>query len=417
MASVAFPAYVLGHDPTKRLIVVSYGSELAVKHANDCRAIISSPRYKSVFPALQVSRTKNTEQEIATTRGGFRLAASVGGALTGRGGDIIIIDDPIKPADALYANGREQLNSWYINTLLSRLDDKREGAIIIVMQRLHDDDLCGFVLKRAKDWTVLDLAAIAFEDKRIQIGAGRYWDRCAGDVLHPERESGADLDKISGEIGADVFAAQYQQRPIEPLGVVIKRDSVQYYEALPVPTKSHYILQSWDIATTANPTSDYSCCVTLLIDERKNYYVMDVLRERLLYHELKAGVISQREKYKPNTILIEEVGLGRKLVKDLKAAGVPVVGIIPEGEKAIRVAVQVEKFDNAQVFFPKSATWLTGFEDEIFAFPNGPHDDQIDALTQALAYERPADPFSDAALKGWENFVSALQFQQMFGGF
>jgi hypothetical protein len=153
MASVAFPAYVLGNDPTKRLIMVSYGTELAIKHANDCRAIISSSRYKSVFPGLQISRNKNTEQEIATTRGGFRLAASVEGALTGRGGDIIIIDDPIKPSEAIYANRRDQLAGWYINTLLSRLDDKQEGAIVIVMQRLHEDDLCGFVLKRSKDWT------------------------------------------------------------------------------------------------------------------------------------------------------------------------------------------------------------------------------------------------------------------------
>ena len=144
MASVAFPAFLLGHDPTKRVIVVSYGSDLAVKLANDCRAIINSPRYKSIFPGLQISRSKNTESEIVTSRGGFRLAASVDGSLTGRGGDVIVIDDPLKPSDAFSDAKREHVNEWFKNTLYSRLDDKQKGAIIIVMQRLHDDDLCGF---------------------------------------------------------------------------------------------------------------------------------------------------------------------------------------------------------------------------------------------------------------------------------
>jgi hypothetical protein len=144
VTSVAFPAWVLGHDPTTRLIVASYGSDLAVKLANDCRTVINSPRYKSIFPGLQISRMKNTESEIATTRGGFRLATSIDGSLTGRGGHIMIIDDPLKPSDASSDPKREHVNAWFKNTLYSRLDDKQKGAIIIVMQRLHDDDLCGF---------------------------------------------------------------------------------------------------------------------------------------------------------------------------------------------------------------------------------------------------------------------------------
>jgi hypothetical protein len=143
VTSVAFPAFVLGHDPTKRLIVVSYSSDLAVKFANDCRTIINSPRYKSIFPGLQISRIKNTEFEIVTTGGGFRLATSVDGSLTGRGGHIIIVDDPIKPSDASSDTKCNHVNTWFKNTLYSRLDDKKTGAIIIVMHRLRYDDLCG----------------------------------------------------------------------------------------------------------------------------------------------------------------------------------------------------------------------------------------------------------------------------------
>lgn len=147
VTSVAFPAFVLGHDPTRRLIVASYGSELAVKHANDFRVILNSAGLKSMFPGTRISPKKNTESEVVTTRGGYRLATSVDGTLTGRGGDIIIVDDPLKPSDALSDSKREHVNEWYRNTLLTRLDDKVNGAIVIVMQRLHVDDLCGTLLK------------------------------------------------------------------------------------------------------------------------------------------------------------------------------------------------------------------------------------------------------------------------------
>ena len=130
ICSVAFPAFVLGHDPRKRLIVASYGADLATKLGNDCRAILQSPWYRSVFPGTRISRIKNTESEVMTTRHGFRLATSVGGTLTGRGGDFVIIDDPLKPQDAYSDSARQSANDWFDSTLLSRLDDKLNGAII-----------------------------------------------------------------------------------------------------------------------------------------------------------------------------------------------------------------------------------------------------------------------------------------------
>jgi predicted phage terminase large subunit-like protein len=154
----------------------------------------------------------------------------------------------------------------------------------------------------------------------------------------------------------------------------------------------------------------------LLLDDRGKYYVVDVLRDRLLYPELKARAISQAKKHKPDTILVEEAGLlARTLIKDLKAAGLPAVGVIPEGDKLTRVSIQLEKFTNGQVLFPREAPWLVDFENELLAFPNGRYDDQVDALIQALAYKRPISLFDDAALKGWENFANALWLQQMRG--
>ena len=388
MASVAFPAFLLGHDPTKRVIVASYGSDLAVKLANDFRTIINSPRYKSIFPGLQISRLKNTESEIVTTRGGFRLATSVDGSLTGRGGDIIIIDDPLKPSDASSNTKRDHVIEWFKNTLYSRLDDKQTGAIIIVMQRLHQDDLCGFLTKNGGDWVVLNLPAIALKDEQISIGDGRVHERHAGDVLHPDRELETDLDHIRLELGGEIFAAQYQQCPLQPMGVMIKRDTIQRYDYLPIRTKSHYVIQSWDTAIKVEANNDYSVCVTVLVDERDNFYLVDVVRDRLLYPELKAQAIALAQKHKPDQILIEEVGLGRPLAKELGAAGLPADGVVPEMDKLTRFSIELEKIAKGQVFLPTAAPWLADFENEFLVFPHSPYDDQVDAFVQALAHKR-----------------------------
>jgi predicted phage terminase large subunit-like protein len=394
MASVAFPAFLLGHDPTKRVIVASYSSDLAVNLANNCRAILNSPRYKSIWPALQISRVKNTETEIVTSRGGCRLAVSIDGSVTGRGADVIIIDDPLKPSDASSDAKRDHVNEWYRNTLLSRLDDKQKGVIIIVMQRLHEDDLCGFVLKNSKDWTVLDLSAIARKDVQIQIGDTRFHHRKVGDVLHPERESKADLDKIRSELGEGNFAAQYQQCPSEPVGRMIKQEYIRRYPWPPLRDRSHYVIQSWDTAIGADGNHDYSVCATVQVErgeDQPRYYVVDIVRARLFYPELKALAIAQAKKHKPNAILVEKAGISEALIK---AIGSQAVEVEPKGSKLMRVSLQLEKFVNGQVFFPKQASWLADLETELYAFPNGRYDDQIDALVQALAYNCPGFAFT-----------------------
>src|ERR1700733_8897623 len=144
--SVAFPAFILGHDPTAQIICASYGQDLANKHAMDCRTIMNSSWYQRLFPHTRLSSQRQALQELITTRQGFRLSTSVGGVLTGRGADYIMIDDPLKPDEALSETQRNAVNNWYDHTLYSRLNDKRTGRIIIVMQRLHEDDLVGHVL-------------------------------------------------------------------------------------------------------------------------------------------------------------------------------------------------------------------------------------------------------------------------------
>jgi hypothetical protein len=173
-ASVALPAWVLGQDPTRRIICVSYAQDLSVKHANDCRTVMNSDWYRRAFPGTKLDSSKNTESEIMTTKRGLRLATSVGGTLTGRGGNFIIIDDPIKPADAMSEAARARVIEWFGSTLLSRLDDKENDAIVLVMQRLHEGDLAGELLKQG-GWEHLRLPAIAELEECIEIAHAADW--------------------------------------------------------------------------------------------------------------------------------------------------------------------------------------------------------------------------------------------------
>jgi hypothetical protein len=185
-ASVALPAFMLGHDPTRKIICASYAGELAVAHANSFRTIVNARWYQDLFPGMRVDSRKDTETEVRSTLGGFRLTTTVGGSLTGRGGSLIIIDDPIKAADAHSEAARTRYNTWFDETVQSRLDNKKTDAIIIVI-RLHVDDLAGHVLK-AGGWTHLDLPAISEHLQEVRLGPDRFHVRPVDDVLHPERE-------------------------------------------------------------------------------------------------------------------------------------------------------------------------------------------------------------------------------------
>jgi predicted phage terminase large subunit-like protein len=410
MCSVAFPAFVLGHDPAKRLIVASYSADLAIKHGNDFRAVINSAEYHAIFPGMRISAMKNTQTEVVTTLNGFRLAISVDGALTGRGGDIIIIDEPIAAlAATLSQKSREHVVDWYFNTLLSRLDDKQNGAIVLVMQRLHEDDLAGVLLRGSDEWTVLSLPAIAEQDEQIPIGDGQVHVRHAGDVLHPEREPREALESLRAQ-HAEIFAAQYQQQPVAPGGAMIKRAWVRRYDQLP---KSGQIIQSWDVANKQGEENDYSVCTTWRVHENK-YYLIDVLRGRFDFPTLRAKVSEHAKLHKAAQILIEDAGVGTALIQELKTAHFSVIAVKPEYDKKIRMAIQSAKFESGQVSFPKEAPWLVDLEAELFAFPSGRHDDQVDSVSQALGHKSPSY-WTKASLEGYSNLINAFYQDAIFG--
>ena len=228
---------------------------------------------------------RSLENEVSTTARGFRKATSVYGTLTGLGGDIFIIDDPLKPVDAQSEAQRNGLNQWVSNTLMSRLDSKERGVVIVVMQRVHLNDLSGYLIESG-DWTVLSLPAIAEQDEVIAIGEDQFHRRRAGEALHPEFESLASLQKLQRQIGSDVFAAQYQQCPVPPGGAMIRREWPRYYDHLPERTYRTEVIQSWDTAAKDGAQNDWSVCTTwMIIDD--HYYLIDLTRGRYEYPRLK----------------------------------------------------------------------------------------------------------------------------------
>jgi predicted phage terminase large subunit-like protein len=393
-ASVALPAFALGCDPTSRIVCVSYSEALARKHANDCRAVIRSNFYREAFPDTRISPLKDTETEFMTTRRGSRLTTSVGGTLTGRGGNLVIIDDPLKPQDAHSESARDSLKQWYSNTLLSRLDHKSEGSIIIVMQRLHPDDLVGHVLEQG-GWTHLSLPAIAEEESVIVLSDRRTHKRIIGDLLHPERESQADLNELRAAMGSMEFSAQYQQAPVPVGGNLIKWSWFKTYAKPPTPQPGDKLIASWDTAMSSTQLADYSACVVVLV-RKETIFILDVVRARLEYPELRRAVILHHQRWRKAThnyaLIIEKKGAGLSLIQDLKRDHIHAIGIDAVGDKILRMSAQTAPIEAGAVHLPAHAPWLDEFKKEILSFPVGKNDDQVDALSQALARAFAAGP-------------------------
>lgn len=384
IATVAFPAFVLGHDPHRRIIALSYGADLSLKHSADFRAIVESHWYRHVFPKVKFTRL--TDGDIQMSKRGSRKATSVNAALTGFGGDLFIIDDPQKPQDAQSDLQRNQLNHWFSNTLMSRLDNKETSAIVVVMQRVHMHDLAGY-LQESGSWFVLNLAAIAEADEIVRIGERRRYERKAGEALHPERESIETLERLRQELGPDVFAAQYQQRPVPAGGQLIKRDWLQYYDQLPERDYAVTVIQSWDTAAKDGPNNNWSVCTTWLL-HNKHYYLLDVSRGRYDYPRLRATALALAERWEPDVVLIEDASIGSALAQELTEELSVRVSLVPvEHNKIARLFVQQGKFSAGRVLFPHGASFLQDLEMELLTFPQSRTDDQVDSLTQALAYD------------------------------
>jgi predicted phage terminase large subunit-like protein len=385
-ASIALTAWLLGHDPTSQIICVSYAQDFADKLASDCRTLMFSPWYARLFPNPRLASSRPALHELKTTAGGVRMATSVGGVLMGRGANYIIIDDPSKADEALSEALRNAVNSWYDHTLISRLNNKKTGRIVLVMQRLHENDLTGHVQTQGP-WKIVRFPAIAEEDEAFSfqtVFGMQTHVRKVGEALHPEREPLETLAQIRQVQGEYHFAAQYQQSPAPLGGGMIKVDWFNTYSQANVPAEFDMTLQSWDTANKPGELNDFSVCTTWGIKEKK-LFLLHVLRKRLNYPDLKRAVMEQAEAFSPQTILIEDKASGTQLIQDLIAERVYTVKAYESKlDKSMRLYSVSNVIENGLVYLPEKASWLVEYLHEISIFPNGKFDDMVDSTSQAL---------------------------------
>jgi predicted phage terminase large subunit-like protein len=386
LGSIAFPAWLLGQDPSATIICVSYAQELSDKLARDTRTLMMSPFYRRVFPETRLASAKPALQELITTRQGYRLATSVGGVLTGRGANTIIIDDPIKPLDAKSESQREMANDWYDHTLYSRLDDKLHGAIVLIMQRLHEDDLTGHVLEHGS-WEHVRFPAIAEEDEEHHYrtpSGPMVFRRRKGDLLLPEREPQHILDAQKRAMGSYDFAGQYQQSPAPQGGELVKAEWFKRYTKADKPEHFDRVVQSWDTANKATELSDFSVCTTWGIKDKQNY-LLHVFRKRLEFPDLKREVRHHQVLFSAGVVLIEDKASGTQLIQELNRDGLSAVTRYkPEADKVMRMHAQTAAIEDGRVLLPKEAPWLDDYLHELMLFPRGKYDDQVDSTSQFL---------------------------------
>jgi predicted phage terminase large subunit-like protein len=383
--TVAYSAWVLGHDPSRKVMCVSYSRELTRKHAMDFRTIIEAPWYRELFPAFRIQPGGRRDTEIITTARGGRFASSVGGSVLGRGADLIIVDDPIKGQDAFSEAERRRVKEFYDNVLYTRLNDKTRGAIIIVMQRLHEDDLVGHVLGK-EEWDVVSIPAIEIEDKAYPLSDDPedvYW-RDRGELLQAEREPPEVLEYLRRTLGSLSFSAQYQQQPLPQEGNFIKREWIRYYDVVPSPLD--LVVVSWDTASTLEESGDYSVG-TVWGTRGNDIYLLEVIRGRFEVPDLRRLILETHRTWQTSATLIEDTGVGRAIGQELRRSQAlrPLMHR-PQYDKRARMLAQSPTFERGDVLLPREAQWLAPYLQELLAFPTARHDDQVDSTAQALEW-------------------------------
>jgi predicted phage terminase large subunit-like protein len=410
VASIAFVAWLLGHDPAKQILAISYAQDLSDKLARDCRALMTSPFYQSLFDT-RLSPDRNAVAEFETTQGGYRLSTSVGGVVTGRGADVIVVDDPMKADDALSEIRRQTVNAWYDNTLRSRLNRQEQGAIVVIMQRLHADDLVAH-LQETETWDVVSFPAIAEKDEHYDLTTPygrRLIHRRTGEILHPALLSASTLESLRRSMTEYNFAAQYQQDPQPPSGLIVRREWLKFYSEKEKPDSFDQIVQSWDTASKVTELSDYSVCTTWGV-KGQHMYLLDVFRRKLEFPELKRMVRELATLWHADVVLVEDKSSGTQLIQELRADGFSRVRAAPTNndDKVMRLRAQTAKIEGHFALFPEKAHWLDAYLLELTTFPNSKHDDQVDSTVNALAWSTLE---VNSSANAWINYYAKLALQ------
>lgn len=384
-SSVAFPAYLLGLDPGLRIIAASYGSDLSDPFGRQTRDILQSPLYQSLFPETKLRSKTPPVADLVTTRNGYRFATSVGGVLTGKGADIAIIDDPMKAGDGASAAIRDSVGEWFKTSLMTRFDKPAESRVIVIMQRLHMDDLAGR-LKAEGGWTVLDLPAITQTAFTADLGFGQEKHFLPGEILFPERITEEVLDQLRFDLGAAGFAAQMLQRPTPAGGHLFDIGNARRYTLTAKPNFNVFeaTIVSVDCAAAAGESSDYTAITTWGV-RGKNLYLVHAARGQWTLPKTLKQIrpIIDAAASKNRAIIVETGGAGHPLIQQLQEEGVQQVWpFSPKNNKATRAEFANLKMEQGRILLPVAAPWLEQIEAELAAFPHGKNDDYVDSISQ-----------------------------------
>jgi predicted phage terminase large subunit-like protein len=405
IVSRRFPAYALGRDPDLTIIATSYGADLASAMNRDVQRIIDSDEYASLFPATRLfsANVRTTAQgtwlrnsdvfEVVNHQGVYK-SAGVGGGITGRGGHILLVDDPIKDAEQADSSVyRQRVWDWFTSTLYTR---QAPGAgILIILTRWHEDDLVGRLLDAAKkgegeQYRVVSFPAVAETDEPC---------RKEGEPLHAARYPLSALTGPDGKggirlaVGSRVWASLYQQRPAAAEGALFKRANWRYFKPHTddIPTLVRdlgitRIVQSWDTAAKKGQENDYSACTTIGVAPSR-YYILDLWKHKVEYPELKRAATAQHAKWNPHVVVVEDTSAGVAALQELKRdTRIPLAGVTPKGDKVARANAVTPIHEAGLCYLPEGAPWVADFLDSISAFPNAMHDDDVDSFTQGLGY-------------------------------
>lgn len=401
LVSRRFPAYILGKNPNASIISTSYSGGLSSSMNRDVQRIIDSREYQRIFPETKLIGThenpvgnylrNSTQFEVVNYEGNY-VSAGVGGGITGRGGDFIIIDDPIKNrAEADSKTYRDKVFDWFTSTLYTRLE--KDACILITLTRWHEDDLAGRLIEQsmnnhdADKWHIINYPAIFRNDIKLKDDTD---PRKEGQALWPIKYDEKTLSTIKSTIGSYEWGALYDQNPSPPSGSIVQRSWLIYYEK--TPSKFDEVIQSWDFTFDGKEDSSYVVGqVWGRVGSEK--YLIDQVRDRMSFTESIHALKNLSAKHpRAKAKLIENKANGPAIISTLKKEISGLIPIQPKGSKVERLNAVTPQFEAGNVYIPNSnkAKWASDYVEELVSFPSSPDDDQVDCTTQALSYlDRP----------------------------
>jgi len=389
--AVALPAWTWARDPAKKFLYASYASSLSIRDGTKCRRLIDSPWYQNHFgDKFKLTDDQNQKQRFENDKSGYRISTSVGGALTGDGGDIICIDDPHNIVESDSSKVREGVLEWWDQAMQTRLNDPKTSNFILIMQRVHSDDLTGHLCQEMGDeWSHLCLPAryeighptpsrspLGFTDPRTK----------EGELLWPARFGEKELSTLERSLGSYAAAGQLQQRPSPKGGGILKASWWVPWDKPELP-EIEYVLQSWDTAFESKESSSFSARTTWGVFRHKGAMCAIVLEAywgKPSYPDLRKLAQEAYEEWEPDTVLIEKKASGQSLIQDLRMAGVPVLAYSPDRDKIARAHASSALLEDGRIYYPSDKRWAKELIEIISAFPAHPNDDVVDCTTQAF---------------------------------